>query len=102
LDLEHYPYWGEQIDELQKVVGGPPNGFRQLALDRNRNKVLAFSTFWMATVVAILTVISLVTGVVSTVYAKKAYNLAWIQYEVSLAQACAEPGVKETLLRFCP
>lgn len=63
--------------------------------------MLAFTTFWIATAVGVLAVMGLAAGVVSTVYAKKQYDLALLQYALSLAQACAAPGAAEQLPGFC-
>ncbi|KAG7290306.1 hypothetical protein NEMBOFW57_000305 [Staphylotrichum longicolle] len=101
LDLDDYSYWRKRIEELQQVLEGPPSGLQQLALDRNRSNVLAFTTFWIATAVGVLAVMGLAAGVVSTVYAKKQYDLALLQYALSLAQACAAPGAAEQLPGFC-
>lgn len=85
---------------MQQVLDGPPSGLQQLALDRNRSNVLAFSTFWIATLAAVLAVVGLIAGVVSTVYSKKSYDIALLQYKLSVAQACAAPGATEQL-EFC-
>jgi hypothetical protein len=74
---------------------------QQLALDGNRSNVLAFSTFWMATAVATLTIVGLGIGVVSTVYSKKQYDLSLLQYQLSLAQACAAQDMGTLLPGFC-
>jgi hypothetical protein len=101
LDIDKYSFWRGSIQELQRVMDEPPSGLQQLALARNRRNVLSFATFWMATAVSILTIISLVSGVLSTLYAKRAYDLALLQYELSLAQACTESGAREHLPGFC-
>lgn len=101
LDIRNYSYWRKRIEELQQVLDGPPSGLQQLALDRNRSNVLAFTTFWIATAAAVLALAGLVAGVVSTAYSKKQYDLALLQYRLSLAQACAAPGAAEQLSGFC-
>ncbi|KAH6615907.1 hypothetical protein B0J18DRAFT_493723 [Chaetomium sp. MPI-SDFR-AT-0129] len=101
LNIDHYLYWRRRIEELQQVLDGPPSGLQQLALDKNRSNMLAFTTFWIATVVGVLAVMGLAAGVASTVYAKKQYDLAVLKYALSLAQACAAPGAVEQLPEFC-
>lgn len=101
LGIKAYLYWRKRIEELQQILDGPPSGLQQLALDGNRSNVLAFTTFWIATLVAVLAVVGLVARVVSTVYSKKQYDLALLQYGLSLAQACAAPEAAEQLPDFC-
>ena len=99
--LNNLSCWRGSIERLQRKLEEPPSGLQQLALDRNRSNVLAFSTFWMATAVATLTIVGLGIGVVSTVYSKKQYDLALLQYQLSLAQACAAQDAGILLPGFC-
>ncbi|KAK1751332.1 hypothetical protein QBC47DRAFT_391644 [Echria macrotheca] len=101
LNIRDYSYWRKPIEELQRVLDGPPSGLQQLALDRNRSNMLAFTTFWIAAAVAVLAVAGLVAGVLSTVYSKRQYDIALLQYQLSLAQACAAPGAADQLPEFC-
>jgi hypothetical protein len=101
LDLNKYPHWGTRIEELNRVLDEPPIGMHQLRLDRSQKNLLQFATFWIATAVAILTVITFALGVYAAVYTKKQYELGVLQYELSLAQACAAPDARTQLPYFC-
>jgi len=95
LELEKYSYWQEKVEDLIDVFNMPPQGLQQLKLDKDRRNFMQFATFWIATVVAILTILSIAFGTVSTVYAVK-------QYKLALAQACSAPGAASQLPQFCP
>ncbi|KAH8895943.1 hypothetical protein GQ53DRAFT_819901 [Thozetella sp. PMI_491] len=99
--LADFDTWKYQIAELMDVMEEEPRGLRQLQLSKDGRNLLPFATFWIATGVAVLTVISIVVGVLSTVYAMKQYDLALLQYDLSVAQACATPGAADLFPRFC-
>jgi len=93
LDLAAYRFWHGNIVELVEILGERPPGWRQLWLDRDRRNFLAWATFWMALLVAVLTVVSIVFGVVSTVYGVKSYQLGVDSYSLgveSLEMAIAQ------------
>lgn len=102
LNLDSYKIWREKLEELSMVLDVEPVGARQFFLWRSGKNAIQFATFWIATIVAILTIISFVTGVTSTVYAKKAYDIAVTQYQFSLAEACSDPEVAAKLVDWCP
>ncbi len=93
-DLEKYSYWRGRVAELMEIMNEEPSGLQQLLLSKDGRNLLQFATFWVAVAVAILTIVSIVSGTVQTVYALKQYNLA-------VAQACATPGSAELLPRYC-
>ncbi|KFA68640.1 hypothetical protein S40285_10835 [Stachybotrys chlorohalonatus IBT 40285] len=93
-DLQHYRYWQNNLVDLLHDLEEQPYGLGQLRLDKDRRNLLQFATFWIATIVALLTVISIAFGVVSTVYAARQYNLA-------LAQACSTPDGAVNLPEYC-
>ncbi|KAH8684001.1 hypothetical protein BGZ61DRAFT_549770 [Ilyonectria robusta] len=101
VELSKYPFWGERVEALSKVLDEVPVGAHQFMLKRDGKNALQFATFWIATAIGILTIISFVTGVISAVYAQKAYDLALLQYQLSLAQACSVPDTAAQLSRFC-
>ena len=101
LDLDRYNYWRLPLEELVGVLQLPPSGLHQLRLDKDGRNLLQFATFWIAAAVALLTIVSFIFGILSTIYAKRGYDIAVLQYKLSLAQACAEPGAKEQLPDFC-
>lgn len=66
VDLQQYPYWHEQLAEIQRIYDNKtPSGFVQWWFDR-RDRV-QWTTFWVAFIVFMLTVvfgtISSVTGI---------------------------------------
>lgn len=101
LDLNKYHYWRGQIEMLNNVLGEVPMGSHQFALEKNGKNALQFATFWIAIAVGLLTIISFVTGVISAVYAQKAYEVALLQYRLSLAQACSVSDAATQLSSFC-
>ncbi|SCO84735.1 uncharacterized protein FRV6_08862 [Fusarium oxysporum] len=102
LRLDNYKIWRPKLEELSMVLDVEPVGTRQFILWRNGRNALQFVTFWIATIVAILTVVSFVTGVSSMVYAKKANDIAMLQYQFSLAETCSDPEVAAKLVDWCP
>jgi hypothetical protein len=107
-DLKNYPRWGKQIFELLKILKGPQVGFRQLLPRPDHSNLIDSVNFWIAVLVATLTVISFVFGLVAVIYAKLAYEaseksltLTELQYRLSLVQACSDPGASTDMLLFC-
>lgn len=101
LDIDKFAIWRGRLGELNRILDEPPAGIHQLGLDKSRRNLLQFATFWMATAVAVLTIITFVIGVYSAVYARKQYDVGLLQYRLSLAQACAALDAKTTLPEFC-
>ena len=91
-DLAHYDHWRDRLEALIDVFNEPPRHWRQLMSDR-RNK-LNFATFWVAVLVLVLTIVSMICGVMSNVYTVKQYNLA-------VAQACSLPDAASILPFYC-
>jgi hypothetical protein len=94
LEMDKYVYWRDKIEDLIDLFNEPPRGLRQLKLDRTGRNLMQFSMFWIAAIVAVLTVFSIVFGSVQTVYAIK-------QYKLAIAQACSVPGAASQLPQFC-
>lgn len=90
--LSQYPHWHARLADLVELFNEPPQRWRQILMDR-RDKV-QWATFWIAALVLVLTIISIIFGVVSSVYAVKQYNLA-------LAQACSGQDAQVQLPHFC-
>lgn len=63
---------------------------QQLRMDRARENLLQFATFWIATAVGIYTLASIALGVASVVYAVKAYDMGLKQYQVAVWQFCLD------------
>jgi hypothetical protein len=93
-DVGRFYFWRDSIAELMEIMNEGPRGLQQLALSKDGKNAMTFATFWVATLVAILTIISIAFGTVQTVYSIKQYRLA-------VAQACAAPGAKEALAGYC-
>ncbi len=101
LELDKYVYWKARIEDLMDILKGQPQGLQQLRLDKRRQNLMQIFTFWVAATVALLTVMSFVFGMLSTVYAKKQYDISVLQYQLSLAQACSAEGAPVLLPAFC-
>lgn len=86
LDMGGYRVWRSQIAGLIEIFNEPPRNLWQLLSDKRDLK--EWATFWLGLMVFVLTIVSIVTGTVSSVYAVKQYNLA-------RAQACAACAMEE-------
>ncbi|KAH8891694.1 hypothetical protein GQ53DRAFT_720370 [Thozetella sp. PMI_491] len=93
-DLGDYHYWRKSLSDLVDELKVPPTGLRQITLDTEGRNLYQVLTFWLAVIVGVLAVLSIVFGTVSTVYTIKQYNLA-------VAQACSTPGAETTLPQYC-
>ena len=91
-DMDKYQYWGKRLKDICNLFDEPPRHWRQLLSDR-RN-MMDWATFWIGLLVLVLTIVSIVFGTVSTVYAIK-------QYELALAQACLMQDADRLLPQFC-
>lgn len=101
LELEEYQYWRHRIADLGYILQGPAVGLQQLRLDKDGRNLLQFATFWIATAIGILTVVSIAVSVAAIVYGVKQYELALKQYELSVAEACLDPIARVQLAEFC-
>lgn len=100
LKLSDYSYWRSRVADLVYISAGPAVGLRQLRLNKDGGNLLQFATFWIATAVGVLTVVSIAIGVAATVYGAKQYELALRQYELSILQLCVDPVARESF-RVC-
>ncbi|PSN65429.1 hypothetical protein BS50DRAFT_58462 [Corynespora cassiicola Philippines] len=89
-----FKYWKDEILQLNRILEGPPETIGQTLRDtRNFGE---FVTIWVAIFgVFILTILF---GILSTVYSVKQYLVAVKSYELSLALTCLE---NPTLDGFC-
>jgi hypothetical protein len=94
-DLDDFRYWRSNLAQLSNLLHGPPETVIQTLLD-TRN-VSQFATLW----VAILGVffLTIIFGVLSTIYSAKQYRVAVMSYELALAQACQQTSTP--LPGFC-
>ncbi|KAK0634104.1 hypothetical protein B0T14DRAFT_420014 [Immersiella caudata] len=95
LKLSDYSYWRSRIADLVYISSGPAVGIRQLKLSRKGDNLLQFATFWIATAVGLLTLVSIAVGVAATVYSAKQYELSLRQYDISVLQLCVDPAARE-------
>lgn len=100
LDPSKYVRWREKISHLSEISKGSPVGFPQLLPDRDGRNVMQSVNFWTAFWVGAFTVISVAFGIVSLILAKQALDLTRLQWELSLAQACADDKSGD-LAKFC-
>ncbi|KAI1737803.1 hypothetical protein F4680DRAFT_206549 [Xylaria scruposa] len=98
-DLSHYHYWHTGLAQLLRATEEEPLGFKQFILDREHRNFREVTTFWLAVVVIVF--LTLGFGVISTVFAAKSYQVAMMQYNLDLAQACSMPGARVSLSRYC-
>jgi hypothetical protein len=97
LKLSDYSYWRSRVADLIYISSGPAVGIRQLKLSRKGDNLLQFATFWIATAVGVLTLVSIAIGVAATVYGAKQYELSLRQYDISILQLCVEPEARKNL-----
>jgi hypothetical protein len=77
LDLAHYEYYGDKLEQLLEAFDKTTQTWRQLAFDR-RNK-LEWSAFWVTIMVALLTIISIPCNIIQATYSVMAYQAALSQ-----------------------
>ncbi|KAI9723897.1 MAG: hypothetical protein M1828_004016 [Chrysothrix sp. TS-e1954] len=80
--LDEFAYWRPRMLELTEVFDRPPESFRQLWTDR-RN-AMAWWTFWLAAIIALLTV---VFGIITSYASFRQVALAQASLRLALAQA---------------
>ncbi|QKX58892.1 uncharacterized protein TRUGW13939_06020 [Talaromyces rugulosus] len=92
-DLDEFKYWRNNLAQLLEILNGPPESFSQTLLD-TRN-IAQWATVWIAVFGIFL--LTIVFGVLATVYSIKQYRLAAVSYEISvksfqlsLAVACQQ------------
>ncbi|RYP23214.1 hypothetical protein DL767_008897 [Monosporascus sp. MG133] len=97
--LGHYRYWQKSLGQLAGELEEEPYGWRQLLPDKNLGILRESPAFWPTAIVAI--VLALGSGITSTCFAAKAYDVAVAQYDLALAQVCSTPGANITLPKYC-
>ncbi|CEI42124.1 hypothetical protein FVEN_g3857 [Fusarium venenatum] len=108
LAFSNYHYWRLNLSELVTYWEKGPKGISQVRLKPDHGNLMEYITFWVATLVLFLTILSIAFGVASLVFAKKALDVSIRSLDVSvqsynlaLAIACAEKNATETLPGFC-
>lgn len=101
-----YQYWREDLHQLSGVLNEPPRGLRQLWTTRRDDpNFLNLAIFWISgVIVAVLTIVASVCGVLSVQYAIEARNIALEsnkiaarQLELETAQACVDETTRGRL-----
>lgn len=108
LEASQYVHWGSRIRQLEAVLGEDPTFWGQLLGERDGRDALRVFNFWLGVVLGIFAVVSVTTGILSTVYAGKANVIAEMslvvamdQYRLDLAQVCSDPEARGRLAEFC-
>jgi hypothetical protein len=86
INLNDFTYLRERISDLLGILNGPPETVTQMLLDtRNASQSI---TLWVAIFGVFL--LTILFGLLATVFAVKQYNVAILSYDLSLAVACLE------------
>ena len=94
IDFGEFQYWRKRLLDLHNVFVQAPTSISQMWYDR-RNP-LQWWTFWLAGVIATLTVIF---GVIASYTGFKQVALAEKAYQLSLSQACSQEKPPEICIR---
>ena len=85
-DLDDFKYWRNNLAQLLNLLNGPPETVVQTLLDtRNLGQ---FVTLWVAIFGVFL--LTILFGILATVYSVKQYRVALKSYELALALACQQ------------
>lgn len=84
-DFGEFRYWRKRLEDLHDVFHQAPRNILQLWYDR-RNP-LQWWTFWLAALIALLTI---VFGIISSYTSFRQVTLAEKAYELSVLQACSQ------------
>jgi hypothetical protein len=95
IDLNDFKYWRNNLMQLLKLLNGPPETVTQTLLD-TRN-VPQFATLWVA-IVGVFS-LTIIFGILATVYSIKQYDVAVASYKLAVALACHE---FPELSGYCP
>ncbi|KAI8949361.1 hypothetical protein F4801DRAFT_553360 [Xylaria longipes] len=113
--LSDYHHWHERISALKEALDDAPKGHHQLVLDKEHQNFLSWATFWIAFIVALLTIISIAFGIVGIVFAVFSYAISVKSYkiavdsldvsiqqlEIAIAMACVDAEVAARLPQYC-
>lgn len=100
-EMSRYEYWRDELEEIAAVVSQPPRGRAQFLLDREGTNSRDVWTFWTAMGFGALALIGVGSGMYSAVYARAAYDVGLLQYQLALAQACSAENATDVLPAFC-
>ncbi|KAI4692285.1 uncharacterized protein J4E84_003254 [Alternaria hordeiaustralica] len=85
-ELDDFKYWKSRLARLLDLLNSPPETVLQALTDR-RNPA-EFATLWVAVFGVFF--LTIMFGVLSTVYSVKQYHVAVDSYKLALAQACQQ------------
>jgi hypothetical protein len=86
MTLNEFTYWRSNIVQLLKLLNGPPETVGQMMLGtRNASQ---FTTLWVAIFGVFL--LTILFGILATVYTIKQYHIAVLSYNLAVAVACVE------------
>ena len=92
-NLDEFEYWNSRLARLLNLLNGPPESFLQRLLDTR--DLAQWATLWVG-IFGIL-ILTLLFGILATVYAVKqyflaldSYNISVRSYELSLVLACQQ------------
>lgn len=95
INLDEFNYWRSNLAQLSGLFSGPPETVIQTLFD-TRN-ISQFATLWVAIFGVFF--LTIVFGVLSTVYSINQYRVAVKSYELALVQACQQASM--SLSEFC-
>ncbi|KAF2229969.1 hypothetical protein EV356DRAFT_454782 [Viridothelium virens] len=87
LELQVFIIWRRRLEELIDAFNAPRIGYRQLRY--SRNNPMQWWTFWLAAIIAVLTIIF---GIISSITALEQTRLAQKSYKLALAQFNSSQG----------
>ncbi|KAF2469345.1 uncharacterized protein BDR25DRAFT_371888 [Lindgomyces ingoldianus] len=94
-ELNDFKYWRNNLGQLLTLLNGPPETVVQTLLD-TRN-ITQFATLWVSIIGIFL--LTILFGIITSVYSIKQYRVAIKSYELSLALACQQ--MNTPLPGFC-
>jgi hypothetical protein len=86
VELDEFKYWRSEMTQLKQLLEGPPETMGQTLLDTQNFG--QFFTIWVAIIGVFL--LTIIFGILSSVYTVKQYSLAVKSYDLALAVACEE------------
>jgi len=90
-DLQSFKIWRRRLEDLIAAFNALPVGYRQLRY--NRNNPMQWWTFWLA---ALITLLTIVFGMISSITALEQTRLAQKSYNLALAQASSSKSSSST------
>jgi hypothetical protein len=95
IEIDEFEYWKGDLAVLSQKLNGPPETLWQTLFD-TRN-ISQFATLWVA--IFGIFFLTIVFGLLTTIYSVKQYRVARDSYELAIAQACQQGSVP--LSGFC-